>query len=456
MNCGIYRKKLKDLIEGDVAHDMKTALEHHTEKCSDCKELYNMELKIDKIFKDAFCINNVSFTSSRTEIMKLIDKNRYGKSAGKKLYFHLKKYTARYLSCAAIIVFAAAFAPFALNAAHPFTMNKNKSFSISNGSMSNSVPKTNMKSYDIADAQKAALKTEEKFTPAFTKIGVRPNVKMPESNTPWISSPSKKLSACIEGRGAEAQNEGVGTIYVKDTVSGGVWMVNAALSNEKYTPMHLEWWDDENVLVVMGYAYGTLSRGGSLYLLNVETAEVSPVYIPPDDKRQVISGKKLGNKVQLDTLVYEDDNYNRSHSEEIICDTDMEALVRSNSKDLYSPELKVMYDFTKFVNHKDYNSAIELLAPALKGASSMDNWKPLKNITSMNITKLVEEPEWGVDKVEETYYTHKVYYAEIYYTVKDESYSNIKNDIYYHKIVIVKVNKDSPWTIAEMSASPAQ
>jgi hypothetical protein len=40
--------------------------------------------------------------------------------------------------------------------------------------------------------------------------------------------------------------------------------------------------------------------------------------------------------------------------------------------------------------------------------------------------------------------------------VRDENYSSIKNGIYNHKIVVVQEKKDSPWRIAEMSASSGQ
>lgn len=456
MNCSIFRKKMNDLLEGNTSSDIKEALEHHTEECHECREIYDREVLIDKAFKDAFSIKDVSFVSSRAEIMKSIDKNRYGKGAAKKVYFHLKKYTTRYISCAALIVFTVIFAPYAMKIDHsPYDVSQNRANSVAKQSTS-SVPQVMMKSTKMENVQKTAMNTVVNTPPVFEKVGVNPKEKNPESSTPWLSSPSKKLSICIEGRGAEAKDEGVGVIYVKNIASGAVWMMSNVSGDEKYTPIHLDWWDDENVLVIMGYPYGTMSNGGNLYLLNIETAAVSPVYTLDNDKIQVTNAKKLGSKVQLQLVVFDDENYSKSHSEERFCETDMNSLVKANSQDLYVPELKAIYDFEKLVNSKDYNGAMALLSPSLKGAYTMDDEKPLKNITSMNIVKLVEEPKWNVDRVEETYYAHKVYYAEVYYTVENENYSYIKNGVYYHKIVIVKEKKDSPWSIAEMSTSPPQ
>lgn len=333
MNCSIFRKKVNDLLENNTSSDIKAALEHHIEECSECHEIYNREILIDEAFKDVFSVRDVSFVSSRAEIMKVIDKNRYGKGAGKRVYFHLKKYTTRYISCAALIVFIMVITPHVLKTGHsPYAAKQNIVNSSAKENTANA-PQLMMKSTNGQNVQKAALNTVVDTQPSFTKVGVSSNGKMPEDNTPWLSSPSKKLSICIEGRGAEAKEEGLGTLYVKNTANGSVWMMSDTSGSEKFTPMHIEWWDNENVLVIMGYPYGTMTKGGNLYLLNVETSKLSPVYIPDDNRIQVTSAKKLGSKVQLELVVFDNEDHSKSHSEERFCETDMDALVKVNSQD---------------------------------------------------------------------------------------------------------------------------
>lgn len=462
MNCSVFRKKLNDFIEGNVEEDMKSAMEKHVKECDTCSNIYNKELAADDLFKGAFSIEDITFTSSRAEIMKSIDKNRYSKNLSNKLYFHFKKYTAKYISAAAIIIATAVFAPYVFKqTGHDLAQKQNKSTSIAqkadqntgSASMNNAVSKS--KSRGISD-EKAVLDATSGYVPAFIKLEVSQNESKLQSNTPWVNSPSKKLSICIEGKGAKAEDEGVGIIFVKNLASGAMWKMIDMRNENKYSPKFAGWWDDKDALVVIGNAHGTVAKGGSLYLLNVETSAVSPVYVLQDNKTQVVSAKKVENNVQLQLLEYEDDALNKNRNEEIIFKTDMDALVKSNSEDRNAPEIKVIYDFQKYVNNKDYTSALKLLTESLKSTFTIEDEKPLKNIVSMNITKLEEKSDWGIDREEGKYYACKVYYAEVYYGVKDEEYSYIRNGIYYHKVVVAKEKKDSPWTIAELSASPTR
>lgn len=458
MNCSIFKKKLNDYIEGNMQEDMKDAMKHHEEECASCSKIYNIELSVDSAFKQAFD-NNISFTSSRADIMRTIDKNRYGKGLGKRLHYHFKRYYVRYMSCAAIIAITAIIAPNVLKQSHNMVSSNSakQDMAIAKKGEASIERKSALfnANVDVSGAEKASMDVKSYISPSFIKVGVMPEENMLQSNTPWKSSPSKKFSACIEGRGPEGEYDGVGTIYVKEPISGSIWMLNDLNNSGQYTPKFISWWDDENIIVVEGYAYGTISSGESLYLVNVNTAQSSLIYSPENDRTRVISAERLGDKVQM-KLLTNDESLNNSNKAELICPQNMETLVSANKGEEAKPEAKVIYDFAQCVNTKNYSSAFSMLAPGLKGAYESDNEKPLKNIIGMNIIKIEEKPGAGVDRTVDTYYSHKVYYAEVYYMVRDENYSSIKNGIYNHKIVVVQEKKDSPWRIAEMSASSGQ
>lgn len=131
----------------------------------------------------------------------------------------------------------------------------------------------------------------------------------------WQESKNNKFSAAIKGRGNNGEEEGVGTICVKDK-ENKIW--NIKVKNDKQdTPKNLLWLDDENILVVIGHAYGTVSKGGDLYNINVKTNKISEIYKRKDLKKEVVSVKKEDEFLVLNMNVFEDDNFSKSHKEEI-------------------------------------------------------------------------------------------------------------------------------------------
>lgn len=137
--------------------------------------------------------------------------------------------------------------------------------------------------------------------------------------TAWKNSDDKKLSACIEGKGTEAIEEGVAKLYIKDLGTKDIKsfeIVNKESS--KKTPKYLEWKDNENLLVIVGEAYGTVSDGGNVYLLNVNTGKLSLVYNALTTKQEVVSIKKVQEGYEFTLKVYDDDNFKNSHKEKAI------------------------------------------------------------------------------------------------------------------------------------------
>lgn len=132
-------------------------------------------------------------------------------------------------------------------------------------------------------------------------------------STAWKASDNGSFSACIEGKGQEAAEEGVGKIFVKD--SNNNISSFEITDNNQISPLYIEWLDNKNLFVVIGSAHGTVAKGGSLYLLNVGTGKLSSVLQPSDKKQQIMTAKKSGNDISLKVNVYEDEAYNKSHME---------------------------------------------------------------------------------------------------------------------------------------------
>lgn len=155
--------------------------------------------------------------------------------------------------------------------------------------------------------------------PEFTKIVLDKNTST-VSATPWKSSPGNKMSACITGKGSDAKEEGIAKIYCKDS-SGNMWQFALSDIKKQNTPMYIEWWDDNNLLLVVGYGYGTVSLGGNLYLMNVDNGKTALIMDNKDKsgkvdaKQQIVSAVKDNNDIKYDVAVYEDNNMNKYHIE---------------------------------------------------------------------------------------------------------------------------------------------
>lgn len=161
----------------------------------------------------------------------------------------------------------------------------------------------------------------------FTKKELDTDTKI-DFNTPWKNSENNTYSATIEGKGEEALEEGQGKIIVKG--NNKVYSFEL-VNNSQKSPKSIEWADDENLLVVVGMSMGTVSKGGNLYMLNVNTGKVFLVVDTPSDKQQVMSVQKNGNKLNLKVNVYDDDVYNKSHIENWVIDP-FDSTLNSNMK----------------------------------------------------------------------------------------------------------------------------
>ena len=69
------------------------------------------------------------------------------------------------------------------------------------------------------------------------------------------------MEATIEGKGTYAKEEGIGTIFVKDLVNNKMYEFKLVDESKKQSPLYIEWYDNENLIIITGLGYGTLETG---------------------------------------------------------------------------------------------------------------------------------------------------------------------------------------------------
>ncbi|AWI07285.1 DUF4652 domain-containing protein [Clostridium drakei] len=225
---------------------------------------------------------------------------------------NLKKKRLITIACSISVLLSLAFTGCSGNKEKNTSTNNDTTSTQKSGSEKNaSSEQVNQKKQE-AKPQTKSTNTKSSSTIKFAKEQLDKSEK-PKFNTALKNSTNGTYEACIEGKGEEASEEGIGKIFVKNT--NGNNFTYEVIGNSKVSPRNIEWVDDENLLVVIGSSQGTVSKGGNLYMLNVSTGNVSTIIETSDKKQQIMSSKKSGNNVILKVTVYEDDNYNKSNIE---------------------------------------------------------------------------------------------------------------------------------------------
>lgn len=148
----------------------------------------------------------------------------------------------------------------------------------------------------------------------FTVSSLAKDTKI-EINTSWEKSPDGKYEATVEGKGENSEEEGIADIVIRDISSGEMKKLNLVHSRElQRTPKVLEWADDNNVYVVVGHAFGTVTRGGKIYKVNIIDGTTSLAF-DTKDKEEFTSIHNTDGRFTADKYVYEDDNYTKGHTE---------------------------------------------------------------------------------------------------------------------------------------------
>lgn len=275
MSEEVVRKRFYQVLDKFKYNEAEVKTE--MQKCSNYTEVYGQEAVIDGVFKEALIRLNVRFSKIRTNVIKNIDKRKYDKGIIKKLFYHFIRHIKEY---AAVILFTA------------FILNQNFCY--------------------------AAGKKTDAGMPQFQKNVITKKVESEDIFNEKIS-PDSNTTVGIYGRADDGIEEGVGAIYIS-TRKGNKYLLSIKNNQEQITPKIAEWFDNSRLLVVVGNAYGTITKGGQLYLIDIDSLKVMPVYLTGSLKKEVTGIKKEASGYKLNLNVYDDDEYIKCHSEEVLLD----------------------------------------------------------------------------------------------------------------------------------------
>jgi hypothetical protein len=326
----MFEKRLEDYILEDVSKDLKDSLEKHMENCESCRRLYEEEIKIDTDFKAVLSIEDIKFNSSRVNIINSIDKNRYSKKASNKIFYNFRRYKSKYLSYAVAVIAMIVFIPMMLKVItvgnyKGETMNKETSMyksssegvavaerKVSNSKVNSddSLQKENAK----GDFSATSAKQDEMSILLQFQSTIVTEEALPDYKIIWETSADGKSSAAIDIEQERDVDFGIHAIYVKDMKMNTIEKYEIINNTAKFTPRNIEWWDNEHLIIVAGFAYGTISQGSQVYSLDINTGDISLLYRRKDLKQEIVEVKKVENDLILELKIYEDDTLNDFHS----------------------------------------------------------------------------------------------------------------------------------------------
>lgn len=103
----------------------------------------------------------------------------------------------------------------------------------------------------------------------------------PNFHTPWQYSPDGTKRITLEGRGPQAGEEGIAKIILEET--SGVQSLYSLINSDTYmaqpTAKALQWIDNNRLFVIIGMAYGMVSQGGELFILDITTGDLTPTIV---------------------------------------------------------------------------------------------------------------------------------------------------------------------------------
>ncbi len=123
-----------------------------------------------------------------------------------------------------------------------------------------------------------------------------------QPSEPLISPQEDKLAYI-----APAEWERIGSIYLYDYENDEIKeLVRGEDLPEQYTPKKIWWLDEKHLLFIGGFGYGTVSVGGTLYALNIETGDITEVY--SEGERSEVKEISVGDReVEIKLAVFDED-----------------------------------------------------------------------------------------------------------------------------------------------------
>ena len=477
MNCYSFKKKLDLYLEGELQKDIKASMDKHISQCEQCRKIYEEEKEIEELLSKALSFEKIDFKSSRNEIINAIDKDKYKKGYRGNVKFHFIKNKKLYVMAASFLLILIMI-PFVKDyivglrsenqIAKSVSTDKDKSNTLTtenNNNTSNKISGTAEASNSYKDTVKksdvATMRIDEiddvmsdisrKYHSVyFSKLSEdRQKEMLSKGQSKAKESPSNKYQAYIIGKGENVDKEGEGALAIRDTSSGKVKYYEVG---EDYlgtvSPLYVEWYDDDNLFIIVGMAYGKVTKGGSVYLLNMKSNNTVLVYGAQVPLEQVIFLSSTKDRLKLSIINYKNNDMNSYITTSKTINYSIEdknVLLDSKQK---HDEMFLLEKYNQLLNGDTSIKESDILSGGVKldyikddvdhiGLSLKININRVLSINSDEYNKFIEK--FGLSDF-------KVYVVEL----KDD-----KNDSYiYQMLILGKEKKQSNWKIYHVYTIP--
>ncbi|MEA3423295.1 MAG: DUF4652 domain-containing protein [Bacillota bacterium] len=111
--------------------------------------------------------------------------------------------------------------------------------------------------------------------------------------------------------------EALGSVWIFDVDEEKSEIIIESKIGDQEKPKSLTWYDDNKLLVVIGYAYGTVSVGGDLYLYDFHSGELS-LMIETDIYTEIIDTEITADGVKVNYAKFNEDATEYEVESEII------------------------------------------------------------------------------------------------------------------------------------------
>lgn len=294
MKCSQCKEKLAEYIEGNLPAEVDEEIRVHLLTCESCREAYEEEVVEYEAFKAAFSIDDIKFESITPKVMDTIDKNKYANGSKHKKIKYMAPIAAALFICIAISPIALNYINNGMGEAKGVADNARSEQS--SPKLRNRINQDEEQNYSAETPAEASQNDESNpmvgnvqdsgkvnYVDLYTMTAVtNPSI---EANTEYISTEDGVYEATIAGKGQYAQEEGIGIIYVKNNSNNVTFEVKLKDREKQMSPLSISWYDDTHLIIVQGFAYGTLANGVDIVVMNVNNAQQMLIATVEDSSR---------------------------------------------------------------------------------------------------------------------------------------------------------------------------
>lgn len=119
-----------------------------------------------------------------------------------------------------------------------------------------------------------------------------------------VISPDKKRAAYI----TPYEFEVIGEVHIYNSANNGAEnAIKVADIPKEHKPMKLFWLNDRYLLIIIGYAYGTTSVGGDLYVYDTSGKSLSLLITVTEDNKQIKDVRDENENIIIEIAAYNDE-----------------------------------------------------------------------------------------------------------------------------------------------------